>query len=225
VWTKISPYLILNYLNQFTIDPNHKSADLVVIQQYIEKLNELGELTEWSVVLINKKNQPTAQWEFTNGITIGCSKRTRANDTDDKCYCIRKGHIIGHWDELIDLDDQTLSSALTRTKEIKAAAGEEWKDEYPNPALVREEYRNVKNPVLLIYTLDPYFANVIEGGKIKEGTLKHEHTDEPFIGFAISFPHTNTSFEGVQYTANLIDEFAATEQAFEEENDNEYSDD
>ena len=52
-----------------------------------------------------------------------------------------------------------------------------------------------------------------------------KHTDEPFVGFAISFPHTNTSFAGVEYTANMGEEFAATEDAFEEENDNEYNDD
>lgn len=225
VWTKVSPYIITSFINQFTIDPDHKTADLSVIQQYIEKLNGYDELTEWSVVLINKTTAPTAEWVYSNGIRVGCSKRTRANDTDDRSYCIRNGHIIGRWDELIDLDEQTLSSALTRTKEIKEAAGEEWKEKFPSQAIVREEYRNVKNPVLLIYTLDPYYANVIENGEIKKGTLEHKHDDEPFIGFAISFPHTNTSFEGVQYTANLINEFAATEEAFEEENDNDYSDD
>jgi hypothetical protein len=62
-------------------------------------------------------------------------------------------------------------------------------------------------------------------GKIKTGTLEHKHSDEPFVGFAISFPHTNTSFAGVEYTANMVEEFAATEDAFEEENDNEYNDD
>ena len=226
VWTKVSPYLITNFLNQFTIDANHKSADLSIIQQYIEKLNGYGELTEWSVVLINKKSGSEAKWKYSIGIEVGCIKRTRANDADDKSYCIRNGHIIGRWDELIDMDEQVLSSALTRTIEIKEQAGEEWKEKFPMTNLVREEYRSVKNPVLLIYTLDPYYANVFDAdGKIKTGTLEHKHSDEPFVGFAISFPHTNTSFAGVEYTANMVEEFAATEDAFEEENDNEYNDD
>lgn len=226
VWTKVSPYLITNFLNQFTIDANHKSADLSIIQQYIEKLNGYGELTEWSVVLINKKSGSEAKWKYSFGIEVGCIKRTRANDADDKSYCIRNGHIIGRWDELIDMDEQVLSSALTRTIEIKEQAGEEWKEKFPMTNLVREEYRSVKNPVLLIYTLDPYYANVFDAnGEIKKGTLEHKHTDEPFVGFAISFPHTNTSFAGVEYTANMVEEFAATEDAFEEENDNEYNDD
>lgn len=225
VWKKVSPYIITNFINQFSIDPNHKSADLGAIQQYIEKLNSYGELTEWSVVLINKKTGEQ-QWKYSNGITVGCTKRTRANDADDKSYCIRNGHIIGRWDELLDMDDNTLSLALARSKEIKEKNGEEWKEDYPMTNLVREEYRNVKNPVLLLYTLDPYYANVFENnGKIKKGTLVHQHTDEPFIGFAISFPHTNTEFVGVEYTANMVEEFAATEDAFDEENDNEYNDD
>ena len=225
VWTKVSPYIITNFINQFSIDSNHKSADLGVIQQYIEKLNGYGELTEWSVVLINKKTGEQ-QWKYSNGMSVGCTKRTRANDADDKSYCIRNGHIIGRWDELIDMDDNTLSLALARSKEIKEEIGEEWKEEYPMTNLVREEYRNVKNPVLLIYTLDPYYANVFDSnGEIKKGTLIHQHSDEPFIGFAISFPHTNTAFDGVDYTANMVEDFAATEDAFEEENDNDYNDD
>ncbi len=225
VWTKVSPYIITNFINQFTIDANHKSADLGIIQQYIEKLNGYGELTEWSVVLINKKIGPQ-QWHYSNGITVGCTKRTRANDVNDSSYCIRNGHIIGRWDELIDMDDNTLSMALARSKEIKEEIGEEWTEVYPMTNLVREEYRNVKNPVLLIYTLDPYYANVFDSnGEIKKGTLVHQHSDEPFIGFAISFPHTNTAFDGVDYMANMVEEFAATEDVFEEENDNEYNDD
>ncbi len=226
IWKKISPYIVTNYINQFIIDANHKSADLGRIQQYIERLNDYGELTEWSVVLINKKTGAQAQWRYSNGIQIGCAKRTRADDANDRSYCIRNGHIIGRWDELIDMDDNTLSSALTRTIEIKKEAGEEWKDKLPMTNVVREEYRNVKNPVLLIYTLDPYFANVFDSdGKPKEGTLVHQHSDEPFVGFAISFPHTNTSFDGIDYIANMVEDFAVTEEAFEEENDNEYSDD
>ena len=78
----------------------------------------------------------------------------------------------------------------------------------------------------MIYTLDPYYANVFDGnGNIKVGTPVYQHTDEPFVGFAISFPHTNTSFDGVEYTANMVEDFAVTEESFEEGNDNDYNDD
>ena len=226
VWKKVSPYIITSFINQFSIDANHKSADLGVIKQYIEKLNSYGELTEWSVVLINKKAGAKVQWQYAGDVKVGCIKRTRANDVDDKSYSIRNGHIIGRWDELIDMDEDTLALALMRSIEIKEEIGEEWKEEFPMTNLVREEYRDVKNPVLIIYTLDPYYANIFDSkGEIKKGTLIHQHADEPFIGFAISFPHTNTAFDGVDYTANMVEDFAATEESFEEENDNEYNDD
>lgn len=226
VWSNVSPYMITSFINQFMIDPNHKSADLNIIRQYIERLNKLGELTDWNVVLINKSTNAETYWNYSNGITVGCTKRTRAEDVSDKSYCIRNGHIIGRWDELIDIDEQTLASALARTKELKNEAGLEWDEEMPSTTLVREEYRNVKNPLLLLYTLDPYYANVYDiDGSIKEGTIVHKHTDEPFIGFAISFPHTDTSFEGVEYTTNLIEDFAFTEDLFDRDNDNEYNDD
>ena len=225
VWNKVSSYMITNFISQFAIDANHKTADLNMIRQYIEKLNSYGELTEWNVVLVNKKNTPESVWTYSNGIQVGCTKRTRAVDASDKSYCIRNGHIIGRWDELIDMDEMTLQLALQRTIEIKEKAGEEWKEKYPSSTLVREEYRNPKNPLLLIYTLDPYYANIYEDGDFKKGTPVYKHTDEPFIGFAMSFPHTNTSFEGIEYTTNLVEDFAVTEDTFEEDNDNEYTDD
>ena len=225
VWNKVSSYMITNFISQFAIDANHKTADLNMIRQYIERLNSYGELTEWNVVLVNKKNTPESVWTYSNGIQVGCTKRTRAVDASDKSYCIRNGHIIGRWDELIDMDEMTLQLALQRTIEIKEKAGEEWKEKYPSSTLVREEYRNPKNPLLLIYTLDPYYANIYEDGDFKKGTPVYKHTDEPFIGFAMSFPHTNTSFEGIEYTTNLVEDFAVTEDTFEEDNDNEYTDD
>ena len=76
---------------------------------------------------------------------------------------------------------------------------------------MREEYRDVKNPLLIIYPLKP-----------KEGyVMSNEDGNEPYVSFAISFPHTNTGV-AVSYSVNRLNDFADTEDIFELENDNVY---
>ena len=45
--------------------------------------------------------------------------------------------------------------------------------------------------------------------------------DEPFIGFAIAFPHSDTD-KAVSYVANQVADFAITEENFDSTNDNTY---
>jgi hypothetical protein len=100
----------------------------------------------------------------------------------------------------------------------------EWDDKYPGGRLVREEFRNPNTPLLIIYTLDPYYANPLDkDGKIDKTRIRFNHTDEPFVGYAIAFPNTNTGYT-VDYTANMVEDFEHTEDLFENDNDNVYND-
>jgi hypothetical protein len=77
--------------------------------------------------------------------------------------------------------------------------------------LVREKYRDVKHPLLIVYPIKPspdYVTSNSDG-------------NEPFMSFAISFPHTNTGV-AVSYSVNQVNDFADTEDIFESENDNVY---
>ena len=121
---------------------------------------------------------------------------------------LRKNHILGNpRDEFIDLDEGILADALVETNKIQKNRNQS----YPSPKLVREKYRDVKNSLLIIYPLKPTDDFVSSN---KDG-------NEPYMSFAISFPHTNTHV-AVSYSVNQLNDFADTEDIFEQENDNVY---
>lgn len=108
-----------------------------------------------------------------------------------------------------------LELALEQTRARK----KNWENkDYPAPDIVRQEFRPRINPLLLIYPLNPECANV--KGR-PAGTITYEKTDEPFIGFVISFPSSSTNI-AIPYIVNQVAEFAETESLFEQDNDNVY---
>ena len=151
---------------------------------------------------------------------MGTQRRTRAADTSDSVYCIRKNHIIGHHDDVLDIPHDVMEVAKQRMLEINP----DWKGEYPSGRLIREEFRSPNEPLLIIYTLDPYYANPLDrDGNIDESRIRFSHDDDPFVGYAIAFPKTNTGYT-VNYTANMVEDFEHTEDLFDGENDNIYND-
>ncbi len=216
LWRNVSPDDICDYLSKFKVADSLKKVDLDLIGNYIQDLVREGELTSWRVVLMNKKDGAEATHTFSNGIKVGCFDRNRADDTNWDTYYIRKNHIVGNQkDEFIDLDNDLLDAALKRTRQVK----QNWENrDYPAPEIVRHEFRPRTNPLLLIYPLNPECANV--KGK-PAGTVTYEKTDDPFIGFVISFPGSEKQY-AISYTVNQIAEFAETENLFDSENDNVY---
>ena len=218
LWRKVSPVDICKYFGNFKVANNLKAIDLDRICRFIQKLNLESELTSWSVALMNR-NKADKYYKFSNNIEIGCFLRNRADDVIDfDTYFIRKNHIIGNpTDEFIDLDETTLSIAISESKIDK-----DWIQDYPKPKLVREKYRSVSNPLLIIYPLNPKGANIYDNNqRIKEKTIEFTIDDEPFIGFAICFPHSNGNHsEEFAINSILIDKFRQSEEEFDNNNDN-----
>ena len=210
LWRNISVESILAFFEIFRLPSSMVKVNLRTISEYIQQVNNSGELSEWNVVLMNK---PTGEriHEFdgylTNGLGFNYFMRKSSSDASEH-YLLRKNHILGNpRDEFIDLDEDTLKDALDETnKKLK-----DRKQTYPSPKLVREKYRDVKHPLLIIYPLKPSNDYVI----------KSADGNEPYISFAISFPHTNTGV-AVSYSVNQLNDFADTEDIFEQENDNVY---
>ncbi|PDP82612.1 Z1 domain-containing protein [Prevotella intermedia] len=222
LWRNVSPDDVCDYLSKFKVANSLKKVDLDMISNYIQELVKKGELTSWSVVVMNK-NQPAVQYTFSNSIQVGCFDRNRAEDTNWNTYYIRKNHIVGNQtDEFIDLDEDLINAALERTRQRKAELNRGWDKEYPAPEIVRQEFRPRTNPLLLIYPLNPECANVKDKhGNIQSGTISYSKTDDPFIGFVISFPSSSTNI-AISYAVNQAAEFAKTETLFDNENDNVY---
>lgn len=220
LWTGVSSDIICDYLSRFQLPESLTKVNLDLICDYIRELNEVGELISWNIALMSKNvDQNTCVHTFSNGVQVGCFIRRQAKDAQNsKTYYIRKNHIVGNpTDEFIDLPTDMLSDALDETRDRKFKAGEEWKHDYPSPQLVRQEFRSKQTPLLMIYPLNPAFSNVSG----LTDTTTDTKNDEPFIGFAIAFPHSDTN-KAVSYVANQVTDFAITEENFDNTNDNTY---
>lgn len=220
LWTGVSSDIICDYLSRFQLPESLTKVNLDLICDYIRELNEVGELISWNIALMSKNvDQNTCVHTFSNGVQVGCFIRRQAKDAQNsKTYYIRKNHIVGNpTDEFIDLPADILSDALDETRNRKFKAGEEWKHDYPSPQLVRQEFRSKQTPLLMIYPLNPAFSN----GSGLTDTTTDTKNDEPFIGFAIAFPHSDTN-KVVSYVTNQVTDFAITEENFDNTNDNTY---
>lgn len=229
LWKNISPSSVCDYFNNFSVAPSLKKVNLELISEYIQEVVTKGELTNWSVVLMNKttkakSNESTKRYVFCNKYDVACFNRSRAANSDYSTYFIKKNHIVGNpSDELIDLDLDLREQALSET--IKMSTKKPWKQSYPQPLIARSKFRPVQQPLLIIYPLNPEYANVKneDTGEIIPGTPVYTVEDDPFVGFAISFPHTDTNC-AVSYQVNMVAEYADIEDNFDNENDNTYDD-
>lgn len=211
LWSNVLPTDVLKFFSEFTVAPQLTKVDLTLISNFIRKLNQAGELDSWRVALMNKANART-KFTLSSQISSGCFIRNTAGDTDT--YIIKKNHIVGNpTDEFIDLDSTELDKALQISKQDK-----DWKKTYPKPKLVRESFRSVNNPLLIIYPLDPLGAN----SKEENGNpIIFQADDDPIIGFAIVFPKSNTEHT-VEFAINtaLANEYYQAEIDFDDNNDN-----
>ena len=207
LWKGIPMETILGFLNKFCLPTNLVKVNLDMICNYIQEVNRVGELTNWNVAVMSRKDGAEGTFSFKNGFQVNCFKRNHSPETTANTYYIRKNHILGNpTHEFLDLNQDILNKALERTKQID----ETWDKDYPKPAIVRQEFRDVRTPLLIIYPLSAEYAI----SSSEEG-----YDDKPFIGFAISFPHSNTNI-AISYTVNRISEYATSEDTFEQENDN-----
>jgi hypothetical protein len=218
LWKDIPVNVICDYFSRFNLPQSLQKVNLSYINDFINDLVRNGELTSWRVVLLSKE-QSSKVYSFDNNINVGCWDRTRAEDINDiNTYFIRNNHILGkRQDEFIDLDDDLLSRAYEDTIKEK----QYWTHDYPAPEIVRKRYRPKTNPLLIIYPLNPIFANVKDkNGNIIPNTIVYNENDAPIISFAISFPSSETN-RAVSYVVNSVGDFRDIEDNFDDEDDNE----
>lgn len=218
LWKDINASVICDYFSKFNLPQSLQKVNLSYINDFINDLVRNGELTSWRVVLLSKE-QASKVYSFDNNIEVGCWDRTRAEDINDiNTYFIRNNHILGkRQDEFIDLDNDLLSQAYADTINEKP----NWIHNYPAPEIVRKRYRPKTNPLLIIYPLNPIFANVKDkNGNIIPNTTVYNENDAPIISFAISFPSSETD-RAVSYVVNGVGNFQDIENNFDEEDDNE----
>ena len=217
LWRSVPLEDILDYFHKFKVGKQLVKVNFDLICEYIETLAQSGELTEWNVALMSRSVcERHSHYKFAEKYDANNFFRTAASDTySGKCsesYYIRKNHIVGdRTDEFMDLDKATLEEALKVTKERKKDTAKPWKESYPAPDIVREEYRPRTQPLLMIYPLNPRGAD----SSLPDNGI-------PFIGLVIAFPSTCRTDIAYSYVVNQVEDYAEDENNFDETNDNTY---
>lgn len=217
LWRSVPLEDILDYFHKFKVGKQLVKVNFDLICEYIETLAQSGELTEWNVALMSRSVcERHSHYKFAEKYDANNFFRTAASDTHSgncsESYYIRKNHIVGdRTDEFMDLDKATLEEALKVTIARKKDTAKPWKESYPAPDIVREEYRPRTQPLLMIYPLNPRGAD----SSLPDNGI-------PFIGLVIAFPSTCRTDIAYSYVINQVEDYAEDENNFDETNDNTY---
>lgn len=217
LWKDVSPEDICDYFHKFKVGKQLVKVNFDLICEYIKMLNNVGELTNWSVALMSRSIcERDSKYTFAEKCTANCFYRNNATDTQagmtPDTYYIRKNHIVGdRTDEFLDLTQGLLEKALEKTKERKKESKKTWKENYPSPDIVREEFRPKEQPLLMIYPLNPRGADP-----------SLPDNGEPFVGLVIAFPNTTRTDIAYDYVQNPVGDYLEEEELFDETNDNTY---
>ncbi len=196
VWKGIPASQVKGFLRNFQILENLKAYDPQNLIRFIDLQLPNDELTDWTIALMSKNNAQTDHhFELQNGeYKVGCFIRSQdENSSSEEIYYLKKSHIISPRHEFIDLSPEHYEKAERLTSELWG--GREGTPSYLNGQVVRNQVRNPKNPLMLIYLLDPLGA-------------KLPATCNPIVGYAISFPKSNfNSFVAYRIKEELLDRF------------------
>ena len=176
---------------------NSRGSRTDLLTEYIEAQMKAGELTEWTVVLVNNKdNQKDAlkSHDFGGGLVVGLRERNNAiEDPATPYYRIIKDHWISPDDEWLDLDEEQIKTALEHTKGLWEKSTRKNKGEKEPDRPTGKGARNArseKKGLLLICAIAP--------------ELDKRAADDPiYTAFAISFPASHSG-KAVTYTVNNV---------------------
>lgn len=212
VWYDIPAEQVINFFEGIQSVENLKKAEPKKLIQFINAQLKNGELTDWRIALMSKPNSKSSKFVISgNEVEIGQWVRKEDESlSGSEIYYLRKSHIISPKDEFIDFTPEEYEDAMKLTIKKRKKPGV---PQYPNGLEVRNNLRDPKKPLLLLYLLDP--KESLEKYPMPKGT-------NPFVGYAISFPKSNFNAP-VSYAVNeeLLDRFDVVEEDFEDYGDDE----
>lgn len=189
IWRSIDAGAITKFLADFRTHPACRKAETDLLNKYIEKLSEYGELVDWTVALL-ESSTPENSFSIA-GKKAGLIKRTDQSPETD-LYMLAKSNILNPPDQYIDLTkdekDEALFDTVEAWKERKSRAKKQPVE--PSGPFIRKA-RPKQQGLLLIYPLD-HNSVTHDGNKFSE---------KPIIGFAVSFPKGSKD-EKIEYQVN-----------------------
>jgi hypothetical protein len=198
-WTKVSASEVIEFLLNYRTHPEAHKVNSLLLAEFIQSMMECVELTEWAVAVIGGGEGESLS--LRNDIVIDMIKRKVKGEHEDR-YSI--GRLMSPRDEAIDLDEFAWDAALAITRSAWHADPGRREDSEepvtPNGPAIRK-VRGFGAPgvsahpergVLFLYVLDPQQA---EAGFPADFP--------PIVGFAISFPGSNSGLK-VPYKVNNV---------------------
>lgn len=178
-WTGLSPDKVINFLENYRVDPIVRNIYLPIVINYINYLNERSELDQWTVIVRGRESsdETLGSVNFGRGINIPMISRTRLKSDPDSL-----GVITSPGDETLDLDEDE----IFRLNEFRA----------DNPKIginpAARVVRNSRKGLLLIYPVSKYSGHDLTVNANRQPIFHNPDSPlaENVICIAISFPHT-----------------------------------
>jgi hypothetical protein len=198
-WQGVPAEKVISFLENYKTHPEALKVNSILLAEFIRKMSNAGELTHWMIVVTGGSSENRIK---AGGIDVKLMKRSGNPKLTDR-YSI--GRLLQSQDESIDLNETAWNAALKLTQEIwhadpgRLKNGEESKTPtMPNGPSIRRirgfgshgVQAHPERGLLIISLLDLSMAGL-------DITIDLP----PAVGFAISFPGSNSGNK-VEYKVN-----------------------
>jgi len=193
VWQHVPGAQVAALLHDIQTHRDAPKVSSSLIAEFIRKKIGVGDLTDWTVVLLTGGQSPR-KVDIRPVGQVPLTRRQEIGQSGGK-YCVRR--IVSPSDELIDLTDEEKRRALEATRAAWNNKDPETRGNPPDiPAGPRiRDVRPRSRGLLLLYPLELH----------RDGQAVAVGCEEPIIGFALSFPSAELgSDDGIEYRVNNI---------------------
>lgn len=204
IWNNVPANHVMDFLQSYKTHPDVHKVNSPLLAEFIKSMNSEGELTTWMVFLVGSSHGDGGPIDLGNGVKLeNMITRSVKGSYEPNRYSI--GRLMSSRDEAIDLDEPAWNAALALTRKAwhaDPARKQRSKEEpdVPNGPAVRrirgfgDNHVNAhpERGVLFIYPID---AMKSDAG--------FEKPTPPVVGFAISFPGSNSGLK-VEYKVNNV---------------------
>lgn len=200
LWHNVPSADVRDFLSAYRTHPEAYKVNSNMLAEFIDSLNSVGELTEWTVALIG--GGEGSVYKISDNVSVEMLKRSNNAPYADR-YSI--GRLLSPRDETIDLNENEWRASLALTRDAWHADPARLKDgkeppDSPNGPAVRRIRgfgadgipANPEKGLLLLYLLDPQRA---DAGFSSE--------TPPVLAFGVSFPGSNSGIK-IEYKANNV---------------------
>lgn len=204
LWHDVPSAEVVRFLEDYKTHPEALRINSAVLAEFITKMNEVQELTSWTVGLIGSMTGKRVELLKGTEGAIEATELQRARAGADNADRYSIGTLISPRDESIDLDDNAWNAALDLTKKSwhKDPGRFRRKDEPREPSGVSirqirgtgDDAKHVEGHpergLLLLYLLDPR-------------TVPLKDIETPVVAFGLSFPGSKKGVK-VSYKVNNV---------------------